>query len=147
MGPPETVPDPLPDRFTARCLVWSVNVAVTACVTSIVKVQGSVEQSPPHEVKSDPASGVAVRVTTSVVWKSKLQVGGQLMPIGLLVTVPLPLPAGVTTIVLVLAARAHTPLETITQTSGKNAITAIVRCARADRGGRAEMELPPCEIR
>jgi hypothetical protein len=53
------------------------------------------EQPPPLQlVKLEPAAAVAVRVTD--VPKLAEQVVPQLMPLGLLVTVPLPVPAGVT---------------------------------------------------
>jgi hypothetical protein len=45
-------------------------------------------------VNVDPVAAVAVRVTD--VLKLTEQVVPQLMPLGLLVTVPLPVPAGVT---------------------------------------------------
>src|SRR5207249_517510 len=55
------------------------------------------EQPPPlHPVNVDPAAGVAVRVTTVPEVKEVEQVAGQEMPVGALVTVPVPAPAVLT---------------------------------------------------
>jgi hypothetical protein len=47
-------------------------------------------------VNAEPALGVAVRVTTVPLRKSAAHVAPQLIPAGLLVTVPVPAPARVT---------------------------------------------------
>src|SRR5207247_9123426 len=72
-----------------------VKVAVTAVVAVRVSVQGPVPvQAPPLQpVKTDPAAGVAVSVTTVPSSKVDEQTPGQPMPGGLLVTVPEPVPA------------------------------------------------------
>lgn len=49
-------------------------------------------QSPLQPEKVDPADGVAVRVTTVLSAKLNEHVAPQLIPGGLLVTVPLPVP-------------------------------------------------------
>src|SRR5207249_9066834 len=55
------------------------------------------EQPPPlHPVNVDPAAGVAVRVTTVPEVKEVEQLAGQEMPVGALVTVPVPAPAVLT---------------------------------------------------
>ena len=54
------------------------------------------EQAPDHPVKVDPAAGVSVRLTEVPLLKFALQVPGQLMPAGLLVTVPAPDPVTLT---------------------------------------------------
>ncbi len=71
------------------------NVAVTETFPVIVRVQGLVPLQPPplQPAKSEPAVGVAFRVTTVPLVKVAEQVPPQLMPPGALVTVPLPLPA------------------------------------------------------
>src|SRR5439155_18310083 len=51
---------------------------------------------PLQPVKVEPAAGVAVSVTTVPLAKLAEQVAAQLIPAGELVTVPLPVPAGVT---------------------------------------------------
>ena len=49
-------------------------------------------QAPPQPAKLEPKAGVAVRVTTAFWVKDALQVAPQLMPAGLLETVPVPDP-------------------------------------------------------
>ena len=53
-------------------------------------------QVPPHPEKVMPESGVAVKVTCVLLANVAVQVDPQLMPDGLLVTVPVPVPAKVT---------------------------------------------------
>ena len=76
----------------------SVNVAVTLCAALIVTVQGAVPEHPPpvQPVKRESPFGVAVRVTTVPLVKLALQVLPQLIPAGLEVTVPVPVPLLVT---------------------------------------------------
>jgi hypothetical protein len=50
------------------------------------------EQAPVHPVKTEPAAGVAVRVIVDPAVYAEEQVPPQLMPAGVDVTVPLPLP-------------------------------------------------------
>jgi hypothetical protein len=75
-----------------------VNVAVTAAAAFIVTVHRPVPLQPPplQPVNADPAFGVAVSVTTVPLTKSAAHVAPQLIPAGLLVTVPVPDPARVT---------------------------------------------------
>src|SRR5438046_9653106 len=89
-----TVPAPGPAVVTVRTEV-GVKVAVTAVVAVSVSVHGPVsEQAPPLQpVRTDPAAGVAVSVTTVPSSKVDEQTPGQPMPGGLLVTVPGPVPA------------------------------------------------------
>ncbi len=47
-------------------------------------------QAPPQLLKTQPAAGVGVKVTCDPPVKVWLHVDGQLMPAGLLATVPLP---------------------------------------------------------
>jgi hypothetical protein len=96
-----TVPVPDPARVTVSVYV-GVKVAVTAAAALIVTVHGPVPvQAPLHPVKAEPALGVAVRVTTVPLTKSALHVAPQLIPAGLLVTDPMPDPAGVSVSVYV----------------------------------------------
>ena len=53
-------------------------------------------QAPPHPANVEPDAGAAVRVTAVPLLKFALHVLGQLIPLGLLVTFPLPVPARVT---------------------------------------------------
>jgi hypothetical protein len=50
-------------------------------------------QAPDHPVNVEPVAGVAVSVTGAPLVKLALHVVPQLMPEGLLVTVPVPVPA------------------------------------------------------
>jgi len=83
-------------RVTAGLLL-ELKVAVTALAADMVTEQTPVpEQAPLHPAKVDPAAAVSVKVTTVPLLKLALQVLGQLMPLGLLLTVPVPVPATVT---------------------------------------------------
>ena len=74
-----------------------MKVAVTAVFAVIVTVQAAVPvQAPDHPANVEPEAGVAVRVTCDPVLKLAIQVAPQLIPLGLLTTVPVPVPAGVT---------------------------------------------------
>ena len=55
-----------------------------------------VESHPDQPMKVDPADAAAVSATEVLAAKLALQLAPQLMPAGVLVTVPLPLPARVT---------------------------------------------------
>jgi hypothetical protein len=70
--------------------------AITDWSAFMVTVQGAVPvHAPLHPTKVDPEAA-AVRITAVPLSKLAVQVLPQLMPDGLLVTVPLPLPDGVT---------------------------------------------------
>ena len=70
-----------------------MNVAVTDCAALIGTKQVPVpEHAPLHPVNVDPAEGVAVRLTFWPCAKFPVQVAVQLMPLGVLTTVPLPVP-------------------------------------------------------
>jgi hypothetical protein len=90
-----TVPVPLPDLFTVRLKDWTAKPAVTVVSALIVTTQVPVPVQPPpvQPVNVDPAAGVAVSVTGVPVANAAAQVEPQLMPAGLLETVPLPAPA------------------------------------------------------
>src|SRR2546426_3524880 len=84
--------------FSMRSIPMTINVAVTAWATLIVTTQLPVplHPAPLQPVNADPLAGVAVNVTDVPLTNAALHVAPQLMPAGLLVTVPLPLPADVT---------------------------------------------------
>ena len=95
-----TVPDPLPARDTAS---ENIGVALKVAVTEslllalIVTEHAPVpEQAPPQPAKIDPAAGVAASFTDVPAGKSEVQVCPQLIPSGVLETVPLPEPEIVT---------------------------------------------------
>src|SRR5439155_25807949 len=73
-------------------------VAVTVVAAESVIVHAPVPLQPPplQPVKAEPAAGLALRVTTVPLAKLAVHVAPQVMPAGELVTVPLPVPAGVT---------------------------------------------------
>ncbi len=79
-----------------------MNVAVTDFAVSIVTVHVPVpEHAPLQPVKVESDEELAVNVTMVLLLKADEQVLPQLIPVGLLVTVPLPVPAFVTVKVLV----------------------------------------------
>lgn len=95
-----TEPEPVPARSTVRVDVgggggaaW-VNVAVTEVFAEMVSLHEPVpEQAPPQPPKVDPFVGVGVRVTSVPSSKSALQLDPQFIPVGVLLTVPVPEPA------------------------------------------------------
>src|SRR2546426_1141868 len=78
--------------------VVSVKLGVTVVAALMVTLQAPVPETPPprQRIKVEPAAGVAVSVTTVPLAKPAEQVAPQLIPAGLLVTVPEPVPASVT---------------------------------------------------
>jgi hypothetical protein len=88
-----TVPLPLPALVSVSVLSLS-NLAVAVWSAPIVSVQEPLpEQAPDQPRKDDPAAGVAVSVTAVPCVKACAQVEPQLIPAGLELIVPLPLPA------------------------------------------------------
>jgi hypothetical protein len=72
----------------------AVNVAVTEVLLVGVTLQVAVPvQAPDHPANVEPAFAAAVSVTAVPLLKLALQVDPQLIPAGLLVTVPAPVPA------------------------------------------------------
>jgi hypothetical protein len=90
------VPDPVPTLCSA-IRIWGIvglNMAITEALEFSVNVQGVVPpQAPYHPPKVESELGVAVSVTDVPLGKSALQVAGQLIPAGLLMTVPAPAPS------------------------------------------------------
>jgi hypothetical protein len=78
--------------------VWlTLRVAVALMLPFIVTVQTlSPEQAPLQPAKNDPWAAATVSLTFVPEAKAALQVGLQLIPAGVLVTVPEPVPATVT---------------------------------------------------
>src|SRR5207245_3580176 len=95
---PEIVAPAVGVMMEAAGGVMSVNVAVTVVAALTVTVQAPGPEQPPplQPLKVEPAAGAAVSVTAVPLVKLAAQVAPQLMPAGELVTVPLPVPAGVT---------------------------------------------------
>ena len=90
------MPPPLPVLDTANAYVGicRVKVAFTTLSADIDTVHAPVpEQAPLQPAKVDPEAGVAVNVTDKVELKAAVQAEPQLIPAGLLVTVPLPVPS------------------------------------------------------
>jgi len=92
-----TFPLPVPASVTVNGKVTMLKVAVTDLAALMVTEHLPVPvQAPPHPAKVEPEAGDAVRVTTVPAEKFAVQVLGQLIPLGLLVTVPDPVPPRVT---------------------------------------------------
>lgn len=71
-------------------------MAVADLAALIVSVQEPVPaHAPVHDAKNEPDAATGVSFTTVPELNDALQAVGQLIPAGLLVTVPLPVPAGV----------------------------------------------------
>ena len=86
-----TTPEPDPAfEMVKSDIGTAMNVAVTDRFTSIVIEQSVPLQSPLHAAKVEPTPGVAVKATVVPGAKPALQVPGQDIPLGLLVTVPAP---------------------------------------------------------
>ena len=95
-----TVPLPFPASVTVSVKfdVVALNVAVTfwAWVMVTVHVPAAFVQAPLQPANVEPVFAAAVNMTIVPLGKFAEQVVGHLMPDGLLVTVPLPVPASVT---------------------------------------------------
>ncbi|MBK6790655.1 MAG: hypothetical protein IPG77_24360 [Betaproteobacteria bacterium] len=93
-----TVPLPVPALVTVSVGGPPTNVAVTVLAVLMLTTQVLVVpvQAPDQPPKAEPLAGAAVSVTELFSAKAELQVAPQLMPDGLLTTVPLPVPALVT---------------------------------------------------
>lgn len=76
-----------------------LNVAVTdsaALIVTVHVVPVPVHPPPLHPAKFEPEPGVSVNVTCEPALKFALQPSGQVIPLGLLETLPVPVPASVT---------------------------------------------------
>lgn len=92
-GALETGPLPVPDLKTVKTGVL-LNVAVTLLAVLMVTVQEEVpEHAPDQPAKTEPAFGVAVKVTLLPLGNRALQPLPHAIPAGELVTGPLPSPA------------------------------------------------------
>ena len=91
-----TVPTPAPAGVTARVNVFggAVKFAVTVWSAFIVTVHAPVPLQPPplQPVNVEPPVEAAVRATVLPIGKSEAQTVPQEIPLGLLVTVPVPVP-------------------------------------------------------
>jgi len=93
-----TVPDPVPDLMTVKAKVLRANIAVAVVLAVTVTLHVPVPLQPPpvQPANVEPEAAVAVSVTMVPLLKFALHVPGQLIPVGLLVTVPVPVPGRVT---------------------------------------------------
>ena len=69
-----------------------MKLAVQDLSASSVTVPSAQSASPVHPAKNDPDAAVAIRTTTVPLAYVSEQSPGQLMPLGVLLTVPLPVP-------------------------------------------------------
>lgn len=94
------MPVPVPPRLTVKsgsdCV--AVNVAVTCwlALSVTVQVEAVPLHAPDHPAKDEFVAGLSVSVTSVPVLKFALHVVGQLIPSGLLDTVPMPVPVTLT---------------------------------------------------
>jgi hypothetical protein len=89
-----TVPIPVPVSATVRVAPLRLKPAVTDTIEFISTWQDPVpEQAPVQPVNVESGSAAAISWTVVPLLKLARQVGSQLMPPGILVTVPLPEPA------------------------------------------------------
>jgi hypothetical protein len=96
-GTLDTTPVPVPVFVTERVTGVTLNVAVTAVAALTVTAQLPVpEQAPPQPMKVEPAAGVAVSVNAVPGVTVSVQSTPQLIPDGVLPTVPEPVPLVVT---------------------------------------------------
>jgi hypothetical protein len=97
-----TVPVPVPALLAVSVKVCTAKVAVTVVAAFSVTVQVPVPEQPPplQPVKVEPVAGAAVKVTAVPLTNPAVQVAPQEMPAGVLVTVPVPVPALLTVSVM-----------------------------------------------
>src|SRR5438046_1785759 len=90
-----TVPLPVPAWLTVSAKLGRLKVAVTVVAAETVTTHVPVPEHPPplQPVKVEPAAGAAVSVTAVPLVKLAEQVTPQVIPAGVLVTVPMPVPA------------------------------------------------------
>src|SRR5438094_943514 len=90
-----TVPLPVPALLTVSAKLGTLKVAVTVVPAETATTHVPVPEHPPplQPVKVEPAAGAAVSVTAVPLVKLAEQVTPQVIPAGVLVTVPMPVPA------------------------------------------------------
>ncbi len=95
-----TVPVPVPAKRTFRTgAPWELSKVAVTCLLALsgtVQVASVPLHPPAHPTKDEPAAAVAVKVTSVPGSKLALHVCPQLMPDGLLLTLPVPVPLRVT---------------------------------------------------
>lgn len=87
-----TSPDPAPDLVMIRACCIELNVAVQFLYVSMVARPSEQSSSPLQPANVEPAEGAAARVTSVPALYLSSQSVPQLIPAGLLVTVPEPVP-------------------------------------------------------
>src|SRR5439155_26306479 len=88
------VPPPGLALRTVSAKLWRLKAAVTDVAAETVTMHAPVPVHPPplQPLKIEPAAGAAVSVTAVPLGKLAAQVAPQVMPVGELVMVPLPVP-------------------------------------------------------
>ena len=93
------VPVPVSATVNVTFVTFLVKFAVTLVATVMSNIHTSVPSHGPAPVQPanvEPAAAVAVSATTCPLAKFATQVGWQAIPAGVLITVPVPVPASVT---------------------------------------------------
>jgi len=91
----EELPGPT-EMITGVFPLLNVAVTATAALTVTTHAPVPVQPAPLHPANVEPSAADAVNVTTCPLAKFAEHVVGQLIPVGLLMTVPVPVPASVT---------------------------------------------------
>jgi len=125
-----TVPVPVPFFVTVSVTGVAVNAAVTEVSALTVTTHVPVPvQAPLQPANAEPVAGAAVRVTAVPAVKDFEQVVPQLIPAGLLVTVPEPVPLFVTESVVPPVAEPLTATEIVSPLAVKFTLLAKVPAA------------------
>jgi hypothetical protein len=142
-----TVPYPLPPIVTlrGRVSVGGRKVELTVLGWVIVRVHVFVPpQSPPQPPKVEPGAGVPTKVTVEPAVKEALHATPQLIPGGVEVTAPIPVPTLVTVRVAASGLNSSTPISTTATPFPLP--SRILGSVSKSADGRPEAELSPASM-